>query len=82
LSRHSGVELLPLEFKGRHEVIDGFDLGIGKHRFVEGDSLGDVVIENAMALSTSCLSVVALGAGPARRLGDIHMFIVGSFDPG
>src|SRR3981081_1920946 len=39
------VELLPLEFEGRHEVIDGFDLGIGKHRFVEGDSLLDVVIE-------------------------------------
>jgi len=37
------VELLPLEFEGRHEVIDGFDLGIGKHRFVEGDSLGDVL---------------------------------------
>src|SRR5216684_4420991 len=40
-----GVEPLPLEFEGRHEVIDGFDLGFGKHRFVEGDSLGDVVIE-------------------------------------
>src|SRR3979490_2048373 len=40
-----GAEPLPLELEGRHEAIDGFDLGIGKHRFVEGDSLGDVVIE-------------------------------------
>src|SRR6267142_7152998 len=40
-----GVELLPLELEARHEVIDGFDLGIGKHRFVEGDSLGDIVVE-------------------------------------
>jgi len=40
-----GAEPLPLEFEGRHEIIDSFDLGIGKHRFVEGDSLGEVVIE-------------------------------------
>jgi len=40
-----GAEPLPLEFEGRHEIIDSFDLGIGKHRFVEGDSLGEVVID-------------------------------------
>jgi hypothetical protein len=40
-----GVEPLPLEFEGRHEVIDDFYLGIGKHRLVEGDGLGDVIIE-------------------------------------
>src|SRR4029079_3760239 len=40
-----GVELLPLKLEARHEVIDGFDFGIRKHRFVEGDSLRDIVVE-------------------------------------
>ncbi len=40
-----GMEFLPLELETRHEIIDGFDLGIGKYRFVEGDGLGDIVVE-------------------------------------
>ena len=58
-----GVELLPLELEARHEVIDRFDLGIGKHRFVEGDSLGHIVVEPEERRDRSHGDVLVVGLG-------------------